>query len=151
MNPSLFHFNGLDTEFSLEKCLACLVLILLYALVTCWVYILFFRLLRPLLDALGRVLLPLNGLFSLILLAAGFYLWNLGGAGPGLTILGGALIILASLLGFAHSLVLTPLVMLFGLSCFAVLWYPFGAYTGIGWMGLLVYTFFCFKLFRLYL
>lgn len=140
-----FPFHGIDTPFNLYNFCIILFSVLFYALLTSWIPLLAIRRLIPFIDNVGRKMLFMPGIFPLLLLVGGglFYL-AFPDAGFILVILVPILMI-ASLFGMAQSVIIVPLAFLFVGSLFFLVWAPFGALTGIGWVGMFPYSIFVFK------
>lgn len=142
---SAYHhiFQGTATEFTLANFMTILLLTLVYALLTGWVVILFFRFLLPLVDSLGRRLLGVAGLFPLLVFGFCAALWLLAGeAAQGVLLFVIPILVFAMWLGYGQTIVLMPLVLLVLVGAFWLLWYPVGEWTGIGWVGVIPYAIF---------
>jgi hypothetical protein len=139
-------FHGTATDFTVANYVTILLITLVYALLSGWVLLGFYRLLAPVVDRVGRVALRIPGLFPLLVLVGSLLAWYSGEVGQGLVVVLLPFIVLSSLLGYGQAFCLVPLVLLFIVCSVYALWYPVGAWTGIGWMGCIPYGIFVFKL-----
>ncbi len=129
-------FNGVDTPFTGHNLVLMLGLITVYALLTGWISLLGLRLLRPLVDGVGKQLLFTRGLFPALLWVGGFLLYAFGGETTrAILLVVFPILLILNWLGYAQAFLLVPLLGIVFLGAQWLLWDWFATWTGIGWMG----------------
>jgi hypothetical protein len=141
------HFQGTDTPFTLANYASMLALILIYTAITSWIFVLGARFIRPHLDELGRKNYFWGPVYLLMVVVSGFVVYNYF---PVLLVIIVPVMVVAAFLGLVQNWAMTMIMFGIVMLCFAAVWYPFGALTGIGWVGMLAYPYLCFKSFDFY-
>lgn len=122
-------------------------LILVYTALTSWIYVLALRWITPRFDELGRKNYFWGPLYLVVVTITGFVLYNYF---PGLLIIIVPVLLVAAIFGRAQGTAMMLLFLGAFLGAFALIWYPFGYLTGIGWMGMFAYPYLCYKSFDFY-
>lgn len=134
-------FNGVNTPFTGQNFLFMLGLIAGYALLTGWISLLVLRLLRPVVDTVGKRLLFTRGLFAALLWGGAVATYVLGGSqAQALLLLVFPFLLILNWLGYAQSLAVVGLIGVVFLGGQWLLWSWFASWTGIGWIGFPAYV-----------
>lgn len=142
--PTFPHFQGLQTEPSFYALGVALFIIGLYAFLTTWVFVRFSDWLFSAMSdmpqssrGLAYIVAPLITIGTLFYLCSGH---------DGLWFLLVPIVAILLFFGAGVAGLMVPPVFCLIVLVFLIVWYPVGALTGMGWVGVFPYMYFCFKI-----